>query len=151
MALTGQLIGQVEINSHADLVHDLLRYKPHDIPSICPHSVYRFDLISGEIGAVGSIICWTYPHEGKTKVTKELIEEVDETNHKIVFKLIEGDLLDVYKAFTITFHVEPKEGKQLVTWTFDFEKQNPSVPDPITVMDLLCSIIKDMDAHTHSK
>ncbi|KAJ9554236.1 hypothetical protein OSB04_018281 [Centaurea solstitialis] len=45
-------------------------------------------------------------------------------------------------------HVEPKQdGKQLGTWTFEFEKPNVSVPYPTVFMDYLCDIIKDMDNH----
>nr|GEZ33867.1 bet v I domain-containing protein [Tanacetum cinerariifolium] len=61
-----------------------------------------------------------------------------------MFKYIEGDLLEMYKTLTITFHVEPKDDKQLATWTFDYEKLDASIPDPTVVMDLLCGIIKDM-------
>lgn len=51
----------------------------------------------------------------------------------------------MYKAFTIIFHVEPKHDKQVATWTFEFEKPNTSVPYPTSMMDLLRSVIKDID------
>nr|XP_043620691.1 kirola-like [Erigeron canadensis] len=146
MAVTGKLVGHVEISAGPDVLHNLLRYKPHDISSISD-CVHGCDLVSGQQGVVGSIICWNYTHDGKKQFGKEIIEEIDETNHKIVFKLIEGNVLEIYKAFKITFHVEPKDGKQLATWTFEFEKPHPSVPDPTSVMDLLCGIVKDMDVH----
>ncbi|GJR61338.1 copia protein [Tanacetum coccineum] len=44
----------------------------------------------------------------------------------------------MYKTLTITFHVEPKDDKQLAMWTFDYEKLDASIPDPTAVMDLLC-------------
>lgn len=97
-------------------------------------------------------LCWTYYiKDGKKQTGKEIIEEIDETNHKIVFKYIEGDLLERYKSLTITFHVEPKDDKQLATWTFDYEKLDASIPDPTHVMDLLCGILKDMYAHACNK
>nr|GEX85237.1 MLP-like protein 43 [Tanacetum cinerariifolium] len=150
MALTGKLVGHVEINSHADVLHDLLRHKPNDIASIS-EPVHGCDLVSGQQGAVGSVICWDYTHEGKKQSGKEIIEEIDETNHKIVFKYIEGHLLEMYKTLTVTFHVEPKDDKQLATWTLDYEKLDASIPDPTSVMDLLCGIIKDMYAHACNK
>ena len=53
---------------------------------------------------------------------KEIIEEVDDENHKIVFKVIEADLLEHYKAFTVTFHIEEIGEKQFIVWTIDFAK-----------------------------
>ncbi|KAI3733838.1 hypothetical protein L6452_13295 [Arctium lappa] len=153
MALTGKLIAHVEMNSGGKVLHDLLRHKPHDIASICPHKVHGCDLVSGQRGAVGSTIMWHYTHDGKQHSTKEIIEEIDEANQKIVFKVIDGELVEeIYKAFRLTFQVEPKQdGKQLGTWTFEFEKPNVSVPYPTSLMDYLCGIIKDMDDHATTK
>ncbi|GJZ52327.1 ribonuclease H-like domain-containing protein [Tanacetum coccineum] len=61
MALTGKLVGHVEISSHADVLHDLLRHKPNDIASIS-EPVHSCDLVSGQHGVVGSVICWNYTH-----------------------------------------------------------------------------------------
>ena len=61
MALTGKLVGHVEISSHADVLHDLLRHKPNDIASIS-EPVHSCDLVSGQQGVVGSVICWNYTH-----------------------------------------------------------------------------------------
>ncbi|XP_076932990.1 MLP-like protein 43 [Bidens hawaiensis] len=150
MALTGKLTGHIEPNSGWDVLHDLIVHKPNNISSICPDSFHGCDLVSGQRG-VGSTICWNYTHDGKKKSSKQIIEAVDEINHKIVFKVIEGDLVGIYNNFTITFHVEPKDVvQQLATWTFEFEKPNASVPDPVSLMDLMCGIIKDMDVHVIS-
>ncbi|XP_024989873.1 MLP-like protein 34 [Cynara cardunculus var. scolymus] len=153
MALTGKLIAHVEMNSGGRVLHDLLRHNPHDIASICPHKVHGCDLVSGQRGAVGSTILWHYTHDGKQHSTKELIEEIDEANQKIVFKVIEGELVEeIYKTFKITFQVEPKQdGKQLGTWTFEFEKPNVNVPDPTSLLDYICGITKDMDDHSATK
>ncbi|KVI05459.1 Bet v I domain-containing protein [Cynara cardunculus var. scolymus] len=149
MALSGKLIGHVEISSGGKVLHDLLRHEPNNLSSICPEKVHGCDLISGERGAVGSIILWHYTHDGKRKTAKEIIEAVDETNHTVVFKVIEGEIVEeIYTAFKLSFHVEPKQnGKQLGIWTFEFEKPNVSVPYPTSLMDYLCDLIKDMDDH----
>ena len=62
MALSGKLIGHVEISSGGKVLHDLLRHKPDDLSSICPTKVHGCDLLSGERGAVGSTIMWHYTH-----------------------------------------------------------------------------------------
>ncbi|XP_024988949.1 kirola-like [Cynara cardunculus var. scolymus] len=149
MALIGKLMMQIEISSHGDIFHDLLRHRPNDLASITPAKVHGCDILDGQLGAVGSVISWNYTHDGKKNTLKEIIEEVDETNHKIVMKVIEGDLVeDLYKSFTNIFHVEPHaDGRQLATWTFEFEKLNASVPYPTVFMDYIMELIMEIDAH----
>ncbi|GJR72591.1 MLP-like protein 43 [Tanacetum coccineum] len=61
-----------------------------------------------------------------------------------------GELVDeLYKSFTIILHVEPKGEGQVATWTFEFEKPDTSVPYPTSMMDYLCDLVKDIDAHNN--
>ncbi|KAD7116615.1 hypothetical protein E3N88_03883 [Mikania micrantha] len=136
MALSGKLIGYVEISKTGDIFHDLFRHKPDEIVKITPDKVHDCELHEGERGVVGSVISWHYTH-------------VNEENHMIVFKLIGGDLVDgLYKSFTIILHVEPKGDGQVATWTFEFEKLDTSVPYPTSEMDYLCNLVKDLDVHS---
>ncbi|KVH97670.1 hypothetical protein Ccrd_000228, partial [Cynara cardunculus var. scolymus] len=122
MALIGKLMMQIEISSHGDIFHDLLRHRPNDLASITPAKVHGCDILDGQLGAVGSVISWNYTH---------------------------GDLVeDLYKSFTNIFHVEPHaDGRQLATWTFEFEKLNASVPYPTVFMDYIMELIMEIDAH----
>ncbi|CAI9287790.1 unnamed protein product [Lactuca saligna] len=125
MALSGKLIGYVEISKKGDVFHDLFRHNPHEIVAIAPNKVHDCELHDGERGAVGSIISWHYTHEGKRRICKQIIEAVNEENHMAVFKVIGGDLVEeLYKSFTIILHVEQKGDGQVATWTFEFEKPN---------------------------
>ncbi|KAI7745222.1 hypothetical protein M8C21_029910 [Ambrosia artemisiifolia] len=152
MALSGKLIGYVEISNNADVFHDFFRRKPHEMAAIVPDKIHDCELHEGERGAVGSVICWQYTHDGKKKATKEIIESVNEENHTIVFNVIEGDLIDgLYKSFKIIWHVEPKGHEQLAIWTFEFEKLDTSVPYPTSFMDYLCNLVKDLDGHKTNK
>ncbi|MFS8028768.1 putative Bet v I/Major latex protein [Helianthus anomalus] len=153
MALSGKLIGYVEISKTGDVFHDLLRHKPHEMVTIAPDKVHDCELHEGERGAVGSVITWHYTtHDGKRKTSKQIIESVNEENHTIVLKVIGGELVDgQYKSFTNTFHVEPKGDGKVATWTFEFEKVDTSVPYPTIEMDYLCNLIKDLDAHNGAK
>ncbi|KAM7463430.1 hypothetical protein LguiA_031551 [Lonicera macranthoides] len=108
MGLTGKLVGQKEIKSSGDLFHELFRHKPHHLSNITPTKVQGCDLHEGEWVTVGSIIFWNYVHEGKEQVAKEIIKAIDEEKKLVRFKVIEGDLLDSYKAMAITVHVETK-------------------------------------------
>lgn len=62
MALSGKLIGYVEISKKGDVFHDLFRHNPHEIVAIAPNKVHDCELHDGERGAVGSIISWHYTH-----------------------------------------------------------------------------------------
>ncbi|PWA44378.1 bet v I/Major latex protein, START-like domain protein [Artemisia annua] len=119
MALSGKLIGYVDISSGGDVFHDVLRHKSHELASILHDMV----------------------HDGEKKKIKQIIEAVDEKKHLEVIKAIGGYLLeDLYKSFTSTFHVEPKGDGKLAIWTFEFEKQNANVPNPTSLMDFVCNV-----------
>lgn len=62
MALTGKLVGQVEIKSSGDVFHEIFRNRPHHISNMSPNNVHGVDLHDGEWGAVGSAQYWKYNH-----------------------------------------------------------------------------------------
>lgn len=59
MALSGKLIGYVEVSSGGHVFHDVLRHKSHEVASIHP-DVHGCDLIEGKRGDVGSVVCWNF-------------------------------------------------------------------------------------------
>ncbi|KAJ0646677.1 putative Bet v I/Major latex protein [Helianthus annuus] len=147
MALLGKLIGYVEISKSGDIFHDIIRHNPHEMVAIAPEKVHDCELHEGERGVVGSVVSWHFTYDGKKEISKQIIESVNEENHTVSFKVIGGELVDkLYKSFRITFHVEPKGDVQVGTVTLDFEKRDTGVPYPTSFMDLLCSLVKDMDA-----
>ncbi|XP_059655381.1 kirola-like [Cornus florida] len=146
MALTGKLVSQTEIKSDGDLFHDMFR-KPHGISNICPDKVKAVNLHEGDWGTVGSVISWKYVHDGKVKNTKQIIEAVDDEKKSVTFKIIEGDLTELYKNFILTVHVDAKGESNLVTWTLEYEKLKADVPDPATIMDILVNVTKDIETH----
>ncbi|XP_071714572.1 MLP-like protein 43 [Rutidosis leptorrhynchoides] len=151
MALKGKLIGYVEISSDIEEFHGLWIHKGHHLASILPHTIHACELLSGQRGVAGSVVQWEYTQEGKRKFVKQIIESVDNMNHTSVYKCVGGELAEVYKSFTISFHNEVKDGKQLVAWIFDFERENTSVPYPTSVMDYVCDLFQQLDAHLSCK
>ncbi|THG18976.1 hypothetical protein TEA_005119 [Camellia sinensis var. sinensis] len=83
----------------------------------------------------------------KKKVAKEVVEAIDEENKSATFKVIDGDLTELYKAFKGTVHVDAKGENNLVTWTFEYEKKSENVEDPNTLMDFLINVTKDIETH----
>ncbi|KVH97649.1 kirola-like [Cynara cardunculus var. scolymus] len=150
MALTGKLIMYVDITSHGDIFHEMFRHRVHDLASISPDHFHGCE-IDGQPGAVGSIIFFNYTRDGKKLTAKSMLEEVDEKNHKVVFNVIEGDLVEeLYKSLKVIFHVEPKGDGQLAIWTLEFEKMNTNMPYPTSYMDFLLNVTTDLDSHCTS-
>ncbi|CAI9096012.1 OLC1v1032072C1 [Oldenlandia corymbosa var. corymbosa] len=143
----GKLVSQIEIKSSADVFHELFRKEPHQLSTISPDSVHNCELHDGDWGTVGSVISFDYTHDGKKCVAKEIIDAIDEEKKLVTFKIIEGDLLELYKSISVTVHVETHGETNLVTWSIDFEKLHEGIPDPHTLMDLCFKITKDIEAH----
>ncbi|XP_059659166.1 kirola-like [Cornus florida] len=147
MGLSGKMVRQTEIKSDGDVFHEIFRTRPHHISNICPDKVQGVGLHEGDWGTVGSIILWNYVHDGKEKIAKELIEAIDEEKKSVTFKVIEGDIIELYKSFIIIVHVDTKGESNLVTWTFEYEKLKEDVPDPDTLMDFCINVTKDIETH----
>ncbi|CAL5396714.1 unnamed protein product [Camellia sinensis] len=153
MGLTGKLVRQVEIKSDGDAFHELFRDKPHHVSTMSPGNIHGVDLHEGDWGHVGSVISWNYTHgdwghvDGKKKVIKDVIEAIDEENKSVTFKVIGGDVTELYRTFKITVHVDTKGENNLVTWTFEYEKKSEDVEDPNTLMDFAINVSKDIESH----
>ncbi|XP_047309676.1 kirola-like [Impatiens glandulifera] len=142
-----KLTRQVEIKSDGDVFHELFRSKPHHISNIAPTHIQNVDLHDGDWGSVGSIIFWNYTHDGKEKVAKDIILAIDEEKKSVTFKIIEGDLLELYKTCILTVHVEPHGEISLVTWTIEYEKLTEDVEDPTSLLDLCIALTKDIETY----
>ncbi|KAL3501902.1 hypothetical protein ACH5RR_036351 [Cinchona calisaya] len=148
MGLKGKMIGQTEIKgAGGDVFHDIISRRPHHLTNMSPVKVKGFTLINGGLGTVGSVICWNYTHEGKEKIGKQIIEDVDEVKQSVRFKMIEGDLMELYKSFIITYHVDKEGDYNLVTWTLEYEKLNENTPHPGTLLDFFLHMVEDIEAH----
>ncbi|KAK1374656.1 Major latex [Heracleum sosnowskyi] len=145
--MSGKLVSSVEVKSCADVFHEIFRHRPHTISEMSPTKVKACDLHEGDWGTVGSVICWNYTLDGKEKATKEIIEAIDEEKKSVKFKVIEGDLLELYKTFSLTCHVDTDGEKNLATWTMEYEKLNDSVEDPHTLMEFCLHVTKDIETH----
>ncbi|KAL7132271.1 hypothetical protein ABFS83_12G061400 [Erythranthe nasuta] len=147
MGLIGKLVSGTNIKSDGDVFHEIFRVRPHHISNMSPDVVQNVDLHDGEWGTVGSVIFWHYTHDGKECVAKDIIEAIDEEKRLVTFDMVEGDLMELYKTFKATVHVDTVGEDNLVTWTFDYEKLNEDVTEPHTLMDLCLKMTKDIESH----
>ncbi|XVF85382.1 hypothetical protein PTKIN_Ptkin17bG0113300 [Pterospermum kingtungense] len=148
-SLTGKLEGSVEIKASAEMFHDLLLSRPHHISKASTDKVHACDLHEGDWGNEGSIICWTFSHDGKTKTAKDLILSVDPKNNSSTYKVIEGGLLEEHKSFIVKVQATPSAKGEgcVVHWVIEYEKLNEDVAHPETYLALLLEVTKDMGTH----
>ncbi|EYU33127.1 hypothetical protein MIMGU_mgv1a019445mg [Erythranthe guttata] len=116
-----------------------------------PSHVQNCDLQEGQWGTVGSTVYFNYTHDGKERVAKEIIEALDEENKSVTYKVIEGDLMELYKTFKLTVRVDTTGEDNVVTWTFEYEKLSEDIPDPHTLMEFFGTMTKSIDSHHISK
>lgn len=89
--------------------------------------------------------------DGKEKKAKQLIQSIDEEKKLIEFKLLEGDLMELYKTFLITNHIENKGEIDLVTWSLEYEMLNEDVEHPISLLSFFIDLTKDIETHYLAK
>ncbi|OAY25250.1 MLP-like protein 28 [Manihot esculenta] len=147
MTLWGKLEAQFEIDAPADQFHDVFSCRPHHISNMSPHKVQGYDLLEGEWGKEGAIVCWKYLHDGSAKVAKEIVETIDDVNLLTVFKVFGGDLLKEYKSFKLTVQVTPKGKGSVVRWTLEYKKIHENIRDPYSLLELIVNFSKDVSAH----
>ncbi|KAK1423127.1 hypothetical protein QVD17_18422 [Tagetes erecta] len=147
MALSGKRVAQVEIKSNGDVFHKLWKSNPHQVPSLTPTTIQNCQTVDGEVGTVGSVLLWNYFHDGKDCVGKTLLKDINNSKKLLTFEVIGGDLLEQYTTFFIHIQVDKHGSNNLVTWTVEYEKLNPNVPDPDTLMDFYTKVAKDIETH----
>ncbi|CAI9766044.1 unnamed protein product [Fraxinus pennsylvanica] len=103
--------------------------------------------LTGEFGKVGSKIYWTYTHDGKVKKAKQLIEAIEEEKKLIKLRVLEGDLMEEYKDFTVTIHAETKGNIDMISWTLEYEMRNEDVSHPISFLAYFIEITKEIEAN----
>ncbi|KAG6582114.1 MLP-like protein 43, partial [Cucurbita argyrosperma subsp. sororia] len=144
MGRFGKLETEVHIRASASKFHEILHKRTHHISNVSTDKVHGVDLLEGEWGEVGSIICWRYFHDGKARVTKERIEAVDKENNSITFTVIEGDLTEKYKSFKFNIQCIPKEKGSVIHWVLEYEKLHDEIPDSHTMLQFCVRCLKTL-------
>ena len=95
------------------------------------------------------ISCTYFNSEGKKKVSKDIVEDINPEKNSITFNIIEGDLLEHYKSIKFTIQANPKtEGEGCVVhWTIEYEKLHNEILDPHTMIDFVQDVSKDLEVH----
>jgi len=147
MVLAGKLITELGIKTPADKFYKLFASELHEVQNVCER-VHHTKLHEGEDWHhTDSVKHWTYVIDGEVHTCNESIEEVDDQNKKITYKLFGGDI-ENYKVFKLILEVLNKaDGSSAVRWTIDYEKNNEDVDTPNGWMDYLSKSTRDIDGH----
>ncbi|VVA94859.1 unnamed protein product [Arabis nemorensis] len=142
-SLVGILETTVELKSSPEKFHDILNGRPHHVPNASPSNIQGAELQEGEMGQV----------DGEAKVLKQRIESIDPENNRATYRILEGDVMNKYKSFVVTFQVTPKEGEpgSIAHWHFEYEKINEEVAHPETLLQFAVEVSKEIDAHLLSE
>ncbi|KAF3644611.1 putative pectinesterase/pectinesterase inhibitor 17-like [Capsicum annuum] len=143
MGVKGKLIGSVEVKCGGHLVHDIFHTNTHQIPNICRGKIKHFEIHEGGTIKAGSVVSWKYNDDGKDKIAKQVIEAVDPQKKSITWKVVGGDLLELYNSFTTIISCD----HQWATWTFVYEKKTEETPEPLVLLGFALDLIKDIEGH----
>ncbi|KAF3616898.1 putative kirola-like [Capsicum annuum] len=78
----------------------------------------------------------------KDKTAKEVIEAIDVEKKSITWKVIGGDLLELYNSLMLVCIITSCEG-EWTKCTFVYEKKTEDTPEPLVPFGLLLNLLKD--------
>ncbi|XP_058763177.1 MLP-like protein 28 [Vicia villosa] len=148
MVLFGKLITELGIKTPANKFFKQFASELHEVQNVC-EKVHHTKLHEGEDWHhTDTVKHWTLIIDGEILTCHESIEEVDEQNKKMIWKIFGGDIEKHYKAFKIILEVTDKvDGTAVTKWTVEYEKINEEVHPPNGWMEYLSKCTRDIDVH----
>ncbi|CAK8561222.1 unnamed protein product [Lathyrus sativus] len=149
MVLAGKLITELGIKTPADKFYKLFASELHEVQNLSER-IHEGKLHEGEDWHHSDTVKhWTIVIDGEVHTCNESIEEVDDENKKITFKLFGGDI-DNFTVFKVILEVINKAdgtAAAAVRWTVDYVKNNEEVDTPNGWTDYLSKTTRDIDGH----
>ncbi|XP_055801744.1 MLP-like protein 34 [Solanum dulcamara] len=143
MGVKGKLIASIEVKCGGHSIHNMFHINAHHIANINPSKINRFEIHEGETVKIGSIVSWKYNKDGEEKFANQVIEAIDPHKKSITWKVIEGNVLELYNSFTVITSSE----HHWTTLAFEYEKKSEDTPEPLTLLGFFFDVIKQMDGH----
>ncbi|KAI3413048.1 uncharacterized protein J3R85_016618 [Psidium guajava] len=148
MTIHGKMGIDFEIKAPANKFHDLISCRPHHISNMSAEKIQGVEMHDGDWGKAGSVICWSYTHDGEAKVAKEVIEAIDNEKNSTTFRVIEGDVMKLYKNFVFVVQATSREGGgSIIHLTLEYEKLSEEVTEPYSLLQFVVHLSKDIDLH----
>ncbi|XP_028767193.1 MLP-like protein 34 [Neltuma alba] len=121
--MVSTLEASLELQSSALKFLEIFSTKTYEIATISPDIVQSVEIVSGEWGIAGFTFVVNYTLDGTAQVAKMEASSINLIDLSITFKVIEGDLLDVYNSFTVSLKLTPNVlSGSVLKWTFEYEK-----------------------------
>ncbi|AEE77163.1 major latex protein-like [Arabidopsis thaliana] len=148
MATSGTYVTEVPLKGTAEKHFQRWRNENHLFPDAVGHHIQGVSVHDGEWDTHGSIKIWNYTlGDGKQEEFKERREMDDENNTMKVVGL-EGHVMEQLKVYEIDFQFIPKSEEDCICKiTMIWEKRNDDFPEPSSYMQLLKSMVIDMEDH----
>ncbi|KAI9080480.1 hypothetical protein K1719_037594 [Acacia pycnantha] len=141
----------LELKTSAVKFLEIFATKTYELATISPDIIQSLQITSGDLGTVGFTFIVHYTVDGVPQVAKEVVESINFIDLSITFRVIEGDLLDVYNSFRFILKLTPSIlSGSVVHWTLEYEKPSDHTPDPTSLMKECIQVSKDVDAFVGS-
>ncbi|XP_054810309.1 MLP-like protein 28 [Prosopis cineraria] len=141
----------LELQTSALKFLEIFSTKTYELATISPDIIQSLEIVGGVWGTAGFSFVINYTVDGIAQVAKEVVETINITDLSITFKVMEGDLLDVYNSFRFILKLTPNIlTGSVVHWTLEYEKPRDETPDPTSLMEEVIQVSKDVDAYVSS-
>lgn len=85
--------------------------------------------------------------DGKEEIAKQSLHDIDEEKKHISFRMLEGDLLQLYKNMVISYDVETNAGVDYITWTIVYDRLSLENPHPFSLLSFFIDFTTEIEAH----
>ncbi|CAA0383761.1 Bet v I/Major latex protein [Arabidopsis suecica] len=148
MATSGTYVTEVPLKGTVEKHFKRYRNENYLFPDTIGHHIQSVTVHDGEWDTQGGIKIWNYTlGDGKEEVFKER-REIDDDNKIVKVVGLEGHVMEQFKVYEIDFQFIPKSEEDCVCKiTMIWEKRNDDFPEPSSYMQLLKSMVIDMEDH----
>ncbi|CAK7351061.1 unnamed protein product [Dovyalis caffra] len=145
-------VAETPLDCSTDLFFKLFKEKAFRLTDVCGAIVQKIELVDGTsswVDVVGTRkrIYFT-PSPARNHLYLENImyevQAVDNSNNKIVYKVLQGAMLHLYKNVVVTFEVT---AASTAKWTIQYEKLDPSNKDPDVYTGLLGTVNNNVNTY----
>ncbi|KAF9588434.1 hypothetical protein IFM89_010193 [Coptis chinensis] len=138
--------GEVVLNISAKKAWEM--YRDNEIISqINPDMLAGAEYIDGN-GSPGSLRLFKLGPAVRDYV-KESVQQIEtvEVGHSVTYRVIQGELRDMYDPYRVTFSFIPRseEGKCIAQWKAEFEPLSPTIPPPEQARDAALGFLESFE------
>ncbi|XP_028798321.1 MLP-like protein 34 isoform X1 [Neltuma alba] len=149
MSVVSSLEADLELNTSAVKFLEIFSTRIYELLTISPEIIQSIEIVEGEWGTSGFVFLSHYTLlDGTAQVAKLVVESINLVDLSMTFRVIEGDLLDVYNSFMVYLKLTPNLlSGSVLHWTFEYEKPSSDTADPTSLMETAIQVSKDVDAY----